>query len=112
MDYKTLFSNIFHSMSLPVVIGSFDEDEVVQYPFIEYHRDSNDHTFGDDTVINKTTNWSISLYSKKKEVTNHWELVDNLESLLDNFLVSYETSGDIFIDDDVVMTTFDLALNR
>lgn len=112
MDYKTLFSNIFHEMNLPIVVGSFDDDETVTYPFIEYHRGSNDHMFGDDVVYNKSTNWEISLYSKKKDFATHWEHVDALETLLDKFLVPYETSGDVFIDNDVIFTTFDLSINR
>ena len=109
--YKELFEQLFESMMLPVVVGSFDDDEVPKYPFIEYHRGGRDYFNADDVVYQKTDIWEINIYSKKKDFERHWDLVDNLEDLLDNYRVDYSVSADNFFDD-VITTTFDLALLR
>lgn len=110
-NYKNLFPKIFAVMDMPVVIGSFDDDEVPIYPFIEYHRNASDYFDAENATYHKNDNWQISLYSKKKEAHKHWFLVEKLESLLDNNKVCYSTSEDIFFDD-VIYTTIDLALPR
>lgn len=110
-DYKALFSDVFGKMNIPVVIGSFGDGEIVSFPFIEYHRDAPDYLIGDNKVLQKTDRWDISLYNLKEDAPKHWELCDKLEGLLDEHNVSYDNSGDIFIDDEnIIYTTITLSI--
>lgn len=111
MESKKVFSRVFGEMGLPVVIGSFDEDEKVVYPFIEYHRNRPEKTDADDVGYHRTDNWHIELYSKKKDAWKHWELTDKLESLLDGEGINYDISEDIFVDA-AMYTVFEFSLPR
>lgn len=112
MEYKTLFGQLFSKFELPVVIGSFDDDEVPTFPFIEYHRTTPDYTHADDKSYIRTDNWEFSIYALKKDAPEYWELCDAVESELLEMEVDNERTGDNFVDNDVVFTTFSLSLTR
>lgn len=112
MEYKAIFSQVFEAMGMPVVIGSFDEDETPEFPFIEYHRLARDNFDADNMAYYKTDNWQISLYSKKKDAPAHWDLTDRMEGLLEGHGILCRVSEDIFPDNNIIYTTFDIALPR
>ena len=112
MGYKDLFGELFAEFGLPVVIGSFTDGEVPTYPFIEYHRAAPDYTHADSKAFFKADNWEFSIYALKEDAPSYWELCDEMESKLNARRIDHERTGDIFVDNDVVYTTFNLALTE
>lgn len=107
-NYKEIFPELFDAMEMPVVIGGFGEDEIVSYPFIEYHREAPYYLSGDNKNYSKNEIWDISIYNLKDNAPTHWDICDKFEDLLDGANIAFDSTGDIFVED-IVYTTFSLS---
>lgn len=111
MNREEFFTDVFTRLGLPVVIGSWDDDEVPVFPYVEYHRENADDLHADGAVYAKADDWLVSIYAKKKDIAGFWDLTEKLEEILDGKLCDYQRSGDIFTGD-VVFCEYDLTLMR
>lgn len=90
---------LLSATGLPVVVGSWDDDEVVQFPFVEYHRIAGDDLNADNINFGRFERWQISIYSKQKTAAEFWGHCSTLEEAFCDARVAFKRSDDLFVDD-------------
>lgn len=99
-------------VGLPVVIGSWDEDETPTFPFVEYHQTGDRNFPADDGTYYKVDTWLVSVYAEKTDMAGFYTHCENLEAALDEAGVFYTRSSDIFPGDGLVYASYRFALPR
>lgn len=111
---RTDLKPLFEALNLPVVVGSHAKDEIVEFPFIEYHRDDAADIHADDKNYAKFDRWLVTVYGLMTEPDDYFDACERLEEALDDAGISYDRSGDGVSDASpgVLIQTFLFALKR
>lgn len=108
---KDILEEIFDEVGLPVVIGSWGENEVAKFPFLEYHIDETDNLHADGRIYQKIDVWQISVYGKLADMKAYEDTVEATEKAMDDRSLDYYATGNIFFDD-CVYCEFSFSLLR
>ena len=104
-------SSILESLGIPVVVGGWCEDEVAQFPCVEYHREQPNVLHADASNFFTSDKWLVSVYDMKKNSAEFWNLCNTLEQSLAQHGVTFRRSGDLF-HEELISAQYDFSLLR
>lgn len=104
-------AGILESLGVPVIVGGWCEDEVAQFPCVEYHKESPNVLHADTENFYTSDRWLVSVYAMKKDAAGFWGLCEKLEQALASHKVVFRRSGDLF-HEELISAQYNFSLLR
>jgi len=101
MEHKELF-DLLKTLNIPVAYDHFNSDKQINPPFIVYRELQVDTFKADNKTFYRPYDFEIELITIKKDTT----LQKSIEELLDNNNIPYDTSTEIWDEDEKIYHNF------
>lgn len=101
MTHKELF-NLLQTLQIPVAYDHFNDDKMINPPFIVYRDNASTNFKADNKTYFKDNNFTIELITNKKDL----ELQGKIETLLDTNNIPYDSTDEIWDNNEKIYHNF------